>query len=154
MNPIVTTRKFVHSGDQPQFTMTKQLLFEVSRIFTGFAHLAVACHLFWGCLPPLRTGVTLWPPRRLEPMRFWNFWTRRGCAQWWWAIKDVDGRCCPNISMVVSNTQTSTGVFMVNSAHEPWALEVQLFKRLPEDELPSLAPACEVKDYLPGPTDP
>jgi len=28
--------------------------------------------------------------------------------------------------------------------------KVQLFKRLPEDELPSLAPACEVKDYLPG----
>ena len=53
-----------------------------------------------------------------------------------------------------SNSQTATCVFMVNSAHEPWALEVQLFKRLPEDELPSLAPACEVKDYLPGPTDP
>lgn len=28
--------------------------------------------------------------------------------------------------------------------------QVQLFKRLPEDVLPSLAPVCEVKDYLPG----
>eukprot|EP00438_Fugacium_kawagutii_P000818 Skav235103 [mRNA] locus=scaffold711:167935:169434:- [translate_table: standard] len=28
--------------------------------------------------------------------------------------------------------------------------KVQLFKRLPEDLLPSLAPVCEVKDYLPG----
>ncbi|CAK9087310.1 cGMP-dependent protein kinase 2 (cGK 2) (cGK2) (cGMP-dependent protein kinase II) (cGKII) [Durusdinium trenchii] len=28
--------------------------------------------------------------------------------------------------------------------------KVQLFKRLPEDDLPSLAPVCEVKEYLPG----
>eukprot|EP00435_Cladocopium_sp_Y103_P024388 s340_g6.t1 len=28
--------------------------------------------------------------------------------------------------------------------------KVQLFKRLPENVLPSLAPVCEVKDYLPG----
>ncbi len=49
----------------------------------------------------------------------------------------------------VSRSQTSTHVFIINSSHEPWA-EVQLFKRLPEDVLPSLAPACEVKDYMPG----
>ena len=28
--------------------------------------------------------------------------------------------------------------------------QVQLFKRLPDGVLPSLAPVCEVKDYLPG----
>lgn len=37
-------------------------------------------------------------------------------------------------------------------AHEilEFLSKVQLFKRLPQDVLPSLAPVCEVKDYLPG----